>query len=79
MWSSPFLHGHTYRRVDGSLLPESADERDNTLVISSPVPADSGEYICFSRDANSTYSLVVENPPSSSPMTSPGPVDSGEH
>ena len=76
IWGNCFPF-HACRRTDGSPLPTGAVEQDNVLIIPSPVPDDSGEYICISGDANFTYFLSVQNPLTTSPMTSPGPIDAG--
>ena len=63
----------TCRRTDGSPLPDGSVVQDNVLIFPSPVPADSGDYICFFESASFTYSLLVEHPPTTSPL----PVDPG--
>ena len=69
---------HVHSRTDGSPLPSGAILSDNVLIIPSPVPADSGDYICFSGDANFTFSLFVDDPPTVSPTPSMTPVPEGE-
>ena len=67
----------TCRRTDDSPLPDGLVLEDNVLTFPSPVPADSGDYICFSGSASITYSLVIQDPPTTSPTTSTLPVDEG--
>ena len=62
---------HAHRHADGSPPPDGSMIEDNVLIFPLPVPADSGDYICFSGSANFTYSLLVEDPLTTSPMTSP--------
>ena len=73
---------HAHRRVDGSPVPSDFMAQGNILIIPSPEPGDSGDYICFSGDSNFTYSLLVQDPPTTSPVTSPAtspaPIDSGK-
>ena len=69
---------YVHRRTDGSPLPIGSVVQDNVLIFPSPVPGDSGDYICFSGNANFTYSLSIQDPPTTSPVTSPLPVDAGK-